>query len=249
MVAAAALQRSAIAAMMGVVARIIAPLYIILSLPCVEQKRHNPPGMKYWEIRLAIFAALSASLALAEDFKTIDGKEYKNVTVKRVEPDGLVLGSKSGISKVYFTELPKDVQQRFNYDPDKAAAYSAEQNAALEQGRKQQEEAMRRKNDLVQRNNEQLGKEQASIEWNTKQRENVRRLRARYNELQKQDDDLVGRIQEAERLPSYLSGQSGSKHYSYRNPARQYIPDWQKDLNDVRHEKDEVRKQLEQAQR
>ena len=58
---------------------------------------------------------LSASIALADDFKTIDGKEYKNVTVKRVEPDGLVLSSKSGISKVYFAELPKDVQERFHY--------------------------------------------------------------------------------------------------------------------------------------
>src|SRR6059058_687851 len=69
---------------------------------------------------LAIVAALSASIALADDFKTTDGKEYKNVTVKRVEPDGIVLSSKSGISKVYFTELPKDVQGRFGYDPEKA---------------------------------------------------------------------------------------------------------------------------------
>ena len=53
-----------------------------------------------------------ASIALADDFKTIDGKEYKNVTVSRVEPDGIVLKSKSGISKVYFVELPKDVHLR-----------------------------------------------------------------------------------------------------------------------------------------
>src|SRR5438128_8909142 len=66
-----------------------------------------------------------ASIALADDFKTIDGKEYKNVTVKRVEPDGLVLATSSGISKVYFTELPKEVQQRFNYDAEKAAAQEA----------------------------------------------------------------------------------------------------------------------------
>jgi hypothetical protein len=32
-----------------------------------------------------------ASIALAEDFKAIDGKEYKNVTVSRVEPDGIML--------------------------------------------------------------------------------------------------------------------------------------------------------------
>jgi hypothetical protein len=31
------------AAMMSVVAGVIAPVYIIFSLPCGEQKRHNPP--------------------------------------------------------------------------------------------------------------------------------------------------------------------------------------------------------------
>ena len=58
---------------------------------------------------ITILAMLSASIALADDFKTIDGKEYKNATVSRVEPDGIMLKSKSGISKVYFVELPKEV--------------------------------------------------------------------------------------------------------------------------------------------
>lgn len=80
------------------------------------------------------------SLAVADDFKTTNGKEYKNATVTRVEPDGIVVKSKSGISKLYFTELPKEVQERFHYDPEKAAAYSANQDAALEQARKRQEQ-------------------------------------------------------------------------------------------------------------
>ena len=61
--------------------------------------------MKYWKTTLAVLAAaLSASLALAEDFKTVNGKEYKNATVSRVEPDGIVLIYKSGVAKVYFAE-------------------------------------------------------------------------------------------------------------------------------------------------
>jgi hypothetical protein len=56
------------------------------------------------------------TVAVADDFKTVQGKEYKNVTVSRVEPDGIVLKSKSGISKVYFVELPPDVQKRFQHD-------------------------------------------------------------------------------------------------------------------------------------
>jgi len=62
-------------------------------------------------------AVLSASLALAEDFKTIDGKLYKDVTISRVEADGIVLKTKTGISKLYFVELPRDVQERFHPKP------------------------------------------------------------------------------------------------------------------------------------
>ena len=62
-----------------------------------------------------ILAVLFASLALAEDFKTVRGKVYKDATVSRVEPDGIELKTKTGISKVYFTELPQEVQERFHW--------------------------------------------------------------------------------------------------------------------------------------
>ena len=78
--------------------------------------------MKYWATALAILAALSASLALAEDFKTVNGKEYKNAAVSHVEFDGIVVRTKSGISKIYWWELPKEVQQRFGYNPAPAAS-------------------------------------------------------------------------------------------------------------------------------
>jgi hypothetical protein len=193
---------------------------------------------------LAILTVLCVSLALADDFKTIEGKEYKNVTVKRVEPDGLVLSSKSGISKVYFAELPKDVQQRFNYDPEKAAAYSADQNAQLEQARKRQEEAMRQR----QENNIAAGNELAARDTANKQQKSIEELQYRYGELQKQETDLERRIEEAEQLPRYLTGQSGRKHYSYLNPVWKDVPEWQRSLKDVLCEKDQVRRQLEQAQ-
>jgi hypothetical protein len=62
---------------------------------------------------LTFFFFCFASVALADDFKAIDGKEYKNVTVSRVEPDGIVLMSSSGISKVYFTNCPKRFRNVF----------------------------------------------------------------------------------------------------------------------------------------
>jgi len=67
-----------------------------------------------------MLAMLTAPLALAEDFKTINGKEYKDATVSRVEPDGIVLRMKSGIVKLYFSELPKEVQERLDHAGAKA---------------------------------------------------------------------------------------------------------------------------------
>ena len=71
---------------------------------------------------ITILAMLSASLALADDFKTINGKIYKDATISHVEADGIVIKTKTGISKIYFVELPKDVQERFHYGSAAAAA-------------------------------------------------------------------------------------------------------------------------------
>ena len=80
-----------------------------------ERSRFLPGKLKSWHAMLAISATLSASVALAEDFKTVSGKVYKDATVSRIEPDGLVLRTAAGISKVYFTELPQEVQERFHW--------------------------------------------------------------------------------------------------------------------------------------
>ena len=78
-------------------------------------------------------AVLSASLALAEDFKTTTGKVYKNATVSRIEGDGIVLKTKTGLFKVYFTELPQEVQERFHWakpEPPRQPFYSRWATAA-----------------------------------------------------------------------------------------------------------------------
>ena len=85
--------------------------------------------VKYWKPALSIFAVLSASLAFAEDFRTINGKEYKDATITRVEADGIVLRTKTGISKVYFFELPQDVQQKFRRRPATPSAAQREGEA------------------------------------------------------------------------------------------------------------------------
>ena len=107
----------------------------------VERKRDRIRRVK-WQITLVILATLSASIALADDFKTINGKEYKNATVSHIEADGIVLKTKSGISKVYFVELPKEVQKRFGYDTDKIEAEKAAEEKRVEEQKAAQRQRM-----------------------------------------------------------------------------------------------------------
>src|SRR5262245_45228802 len=74
--------------------------------------------MKHWAT-LALLVAFGTPFALADDFKTSSGKEYRNATVSRVEADGIVLRTKSGIVKLYFSELPKDAQEHFHDNESK----------------------------------------------------------------------------------------------------------------------------------
>ena len=91
----------------------------------VENKRGRIRRVNSRNTIIAVLATLSTSLAFAEDFKTIDGKEYKNATISRVETDGIVLKNKSGITKVYFTELPSNVQKRFRQNSGGVAKQNA----------------------------------------------------------------------------------------------------------------------------
>ena len=91
----------------------------------MESKKAESVRVKCWAITLAILALLSATFALAEDFKTVSGKLYKDATIIRVEADGIILRTKTGISKIYFIELPKDVQGRFRPSPSPSPAKTA----------------------------------------------------------------------------------------------------------------------------
>jgi hypothetical protein len=192
---------------------------------------------------LILFALCFVSAAFSDDFKTVTGREYKNATVSRVEPDGIVLTNNAGISKVYFTELPKEVQERFGYDPRKAADYSAQQTAGLDQVRKEQAEASRREAEATQKANQYRAEQQ------TRQNE-LRALQSRHEELQRQEDDLLLRIGEAKKPgPTYFGGKNNKTVRHSPNPQASQLPLLQSHLKDVRHEKDQVRKQLEKAQR
>ena len=189
---------------------------------------------------LTLFILCFSSAAVAEDFTTVNGKEYKEASVTRVDPDGIVVKTKSGITKVYFTELPRQVQERFHYDSAKAASYSSEQTANYTAYQKQQEETQRQQAEADAKNNAIFEQQQAATNHS-------HALQARYDELQKQEDDLLLQISQAKQPgPEYRKGKS--VHHQ-PNPQKFRLPLLESHLKDVRHEKAEVRKQLEKAQR
>lgn len=193
------------------------------------------------QTKLFIFLFLFlASAAFSEDFTTVNGKEYKDATVTRIEPDGVVVKTNSGVTKIYFTELPKDVQEHFHYDAGKAASYSAEQAGTYTAYQKQQEQTRREQQEADAKNNAVVAAQQAATN-------RMQGLQTRYGELQKQEDDLLRQIGQAKQPgPEYRQGKS-VRHQP--NQQKSQLPILQSHLSDVRREKSDLRKQIEKAQR
>lgn len=61
---------------------------------------------------------------------TIDGVTYENVRWGKVWPANVDITFKGGVGTIPLEKLPADLQQRLGYDPQKAAAYRATEQAA-----------------------------------------------------------------------------------------------------------------------
>jgi hypothetical protein len=64
---------------------------------------------------ICIFFAITTLLP-AEDFITLDGEKYEGVTLKRIEPDGLVICYSDGVKKLKFNNLPPEVCSKYGYN-------------------------------------------------------------------------------------------------------------------------------------
>lgn len=82
---------------------------------------------------LSIGALIFLSPALGEDIETLNHDVYKNATISRVEPDGIVITHSAGIVKIPFSELPAEYARRFNYDKSKGEKFASEQAEAQRQ--------------------------------------------------------------------------------------------------------------------
>lgn len=85
---------------------------------------------------------VSAPLSVEE--KTIK-HPYPNATISRVEPDGITYITDTGVTKVLFPELPKDVREKYGYTPEKAKAYQEQQAALAAEQQKRSAEWLKQK--------------------------------------------------------------------------------------------------------
>jgi hypothetical protein len=79
---------------------------------------------------IPVLILLGVVAAPAEDLTTLDKKTYRDVTVRKVEADALLITHAAGGGKVAFTNLDEATRQKYNYDPAKAAAAAKEKTAA-----------------------------------------------------------------------------------------------------------------------
>jgi len=92
------------------------------------------------------FSPNNTNTSALDEITTRNGTRYRNVTVQRVDPDGLTIsyapvGGGMGAAKLKFENLPDDLQQRYGYDTNKAAAYRAQQAQAMAEWRAEQQAA------------------------------------------------------------------------------------------------------------
>ena len=62
------------------------------------------------------FLVIITGQIFAEEFTTLDGEHYTGATLKRIEPDGLVIAYSDGVKKLKFQRLPIEIQKKYKYN-------------------------------------------------------------------------------------------------------------------------------------
>lgn len=106
--------------------------HALLGTMAVQMKVRYPGWSLRRRLMLAVLGLLLFSLTArvySEDLTLTNGTVYKNVTVTKVDPDGLRIIHSDGGGKVLFTQLPEAIQQKYHYDAAAAQKYTEEQEA------------------------------------------------------------------------------------------------------------------------
>jgi hypothetical protein len=140
-----------------------------------------------------------------------------------------VVKTKTTISKLYFTELPEDVQKRYHYDPSQASSYAVQVAAAQRIAAQQTEEF----------NNQQKLQQQQQAQQAAKQ-QNVQELQNTYQQLLDQERELLVAIgqtknaQEAAHRRWISTNINDPAKRSYTDPGEANLPLLEGQLDNVR---------------
>ena len=72
---------------------------------------------------LICLLSLLVQIVASDEITTLKGKIYENAKVTRTEPDGITIQHPGGITKIFYTELPPETQDKYGYDPEKHRQY------------------------------------------------------------------------------------------------------------------------------
>ncbi|MBI5685477.1 MAG: hypothetical protein HZC54_10375 [Verrucomicrobia bacterium] len=72
---------------------------------------------KFMFIAAFVFLCCFSEGVFAEDLTTLDGANYQNIRVSRIEVDGISFTHSWGAAKVLFSNLPESIARRYGYDP------------------------------------------------------------------------------------------------------------------------------------
>jgi hypothetical protein len=165
--------------------------------------------MKVSRIAILLFATVVLAAKADETNLTIDGITYSNVVWRSATPATVSIFHKSGAASLPLEKLPKDLQERFGYDPQKAADYRTAQMAAQverqESLRRQQEEqdaAKQRQAELEAEKREGAAKDSAARSART-----IARKEAAEAATKKREADFLASLGPVRALPfSYAGG-------------------------------------------
>jgi hypothetical protein len=81
---------------------------------------------------LPLLVLLAGFSSYGEELKMADGEIFTFESIKKTEPDGLVVLTDSGVSKIRFSKMSEEDKMRYGYDPAKDKGFQeAKQQAAI----------------------------------------------------------------------------------------------------------------------
>ena len=82
-----------------------------------------------WALRILWICLMHA--AVAEEVVTLDGRTFREATVRRLDEDRLELQHSGGQTQLYFFEVPEPLRRRLGFDTEAALKRLTLENSRL----------------------------------------------------------------------------------------------------------------------